>query len=297
MPGDQTDPQWFNDHLFGNGQGPSPLKLLRITPDEGDASWDTLQLAQNNRLLPRLAAESAFFENVKIFRHWEAAAPADDAKDNLDIVALFSDGSPAIAKKRFGAGRVVAFAIPADADWHNWPGNPSYVLMVQELVHALVANDSANQHRTVGEVIHQSIDISRYETDAALEDAAGNKSRLQATPKAGGKDQETNWEFALPAARRLGFSTLTLSRRDGGQEPLLFAANADATESDLKRADLNEIRRALTGLNVRIVSADDTSSFADRGNERELWRYFAWLLAVVLVSEQALGWFFGRERT
>jgi hypothetical protein len=48
---------------------------------------------------------------------------------------------------------------------------------------------------------------------------------------------------------------------------------------------------------VRIVSADDAGSFVDHGAERELWRYFAWLLAAVLASEQVLGWFFGRERT
>ncbi|HEY2411181.1 MAG TPA: BatA domain-containing protein [Pirellulaceae bacterium] len=297
MPGDQTDQQWFNRHMYENGQGLSPLKLLAITPDEGDASWTTLQLIENNRLLPRLAAEPAFVENVKIWRHWQAAVPPDDAKDTANVVATLSDGSPAIAEKSFGAGRVVAFAIPADADWHNWPSTPSFVLMVQELVHALIANDSANEHLTVGGTIHQSIDIARYDTDAVFEDPAGNQVHLQATAKGGGQDQETNWEFVLPATRHLGFSTLTLSRRDGGHEPLLFAANADATEADLKRADLDAIRPALAGLNVRIVSADDAGSFADQGAERELWRYFAWLLAVVLASEQLLGWFFGRQRT
>jgi hypothetical protein len=297
MPGDQIDQPWFNSQLYENGEGLSPLKLLAITPDEGDTTWTTLQIAENNRLLPRLAAEPAFFENVKIWRHWQAVSPPNDAKDAPNIVGKFSDGSPAIAEKSFGAGRVVAFTVPADPDWHNWPSNPSFVLMVQDLVHALIANASADDTLVVGETVHRSIDIVRYDTDAVFEDPSGNKTRLQAKPKDGGKEQGTNWEFALPAATRLGFSTLTLSRRDGGQEPLLFAANADSTETDLKRADLSAIRPELTGLNVRIVSADAAGSFADNGSERELWRYFAWLLAAVLVSEQALGWFFGRQRT
>jgi hypothetical protein len=296
MPGDQTDPQWFNSQFYDNGEGLSPLTLLSSTPHENDTTWTSLHIAEGNRLLPRLAAEPAFFENVKVFRHWQAALPENDAKDAVNIVARFSDGSTAIANKSFGTGCVVAFTVPADADWHNWPSNPSFVLMVQELVHALVTHGSANDALMAGEAVHRSIDIVRYETDAVFEDPAENKTRLQAVSKIGEDDPITNWEVVLPPATRLGFYTLTLSRRDGDQAPELFTANADPTESNLKRADSSVIR-ALASRNVRIVSADNMDSFANNNSERELWRYFAWLLAVVLASEQVLGWFFGRERT
>jgi len=299
MPGDQTDAQWFNSVFWQNGQGLSPLRLISTTPDEGNQKWAGLQFVEHNKLLPRLSAGSAIVENVKIFRHWQAESLDANVAGAGSVVARFNDGlnSPAIAEKQWGDGRVVVFAIPADADWHDWPSHPSYVLMMQDLVHVLVGDLSSKHFVRVGEAIRQPVDLAEFDIDAIVEAPTGLKTNLHAEPQAGGGVESLHWEFVSPVVKNLGFYMLTLSRRSGGREERLFAANPDRNESDLKRADPNAIKRSLVGTNARLISADDVPSLTDGTARSELWRYCAWLLAALLLTEQALGWFFGRERT
>ena len=133
LPGDQIDEQFFNDHYCRDGAGLSPLKLesdprrrdgknLGHAPGRERQSRSAQGFAgQNNPLL----------DNVKVFRWWGAAVKKEQLGKEVSVAARFSDveDSPAIAEKAFGKGRVVAIAIPADADWHNWTSDPSYLIV------------------------------------------------------------------------------------------------------------------------------------------------------------------------
>jgi hypothetical protein len=298
MPGDRTDAAQFNQLLWQDGRGLSPFKLSGTVGDSAQQAWLSLRLTENNALLPLLGSEQQMLlQDVKFYRSWRANLNQGADWPEVEAVALFNDAehSPAIAVRSLGEGHVVAFAMPADADWHNWPSSPSYVLLVQELVQSLIGNDANRGLLRVGQPIGLSLDMAQYEPEAVLEDPEESKINVAATPTTS-RTNSPQWQMTSAIAKRLGFYEVSLARRGEGQEQILFAANADSGEGDLKRVDLAELKRALSGTQVRIIAGNDGAMVGDQTQRQELSRYLAWLLVAILASEQALGWLFGRQR-
>jgi hypothetical protein len=302
MPGDQIDEQFFNDQYWRDGSGLSPLKLEGIRGDESEATWARLRIDDaNHEVLKQFAGQNnPLLENVKVFRWWGASVKSQQAGKEVAVVARLSDvdDSPLIAEKPFGKGRVVAFSIPADADWHNWTSDPSFLLIMQDLVRYLAANRGGGGAIRVGEPIRQPVDLTQYELDAALSGPHDVKVNLQAAaPAATDATESTTWQVEYPAAAWQGFYELKLARRDGGSDAVLFAANVDPAEGDLKRSNRQALFRELAGTNVKLVEGSEAQSLADAGQQTEVWWYLLWVVVAVLSGEQVLGWFFGRSRS
>lgn len=304
MPGDQIDEQFFNSQYWKDGAGLSPLKLESIRGDETETAWANLRVADANHEVFRQFAgqNNPLLENIKFFRWWGASVPRQTTGTDVSIVARLNDAddSPAIAEKRFGQGRVIACAVPADADWHNWTSDPSYLLVMQDLVRYLATDRGSRGLLQVGEPIREPIDLTQYELDAALTGPHELQVHLQAAaPRKGeaASDRPAVWQLEHPAATAQGFYELKLARRDGGSQTLLFAANVDPSEGNLKRANRRALERELAGTNVQIIAAAQASSLADRGTQTEIWWYLLWGVVAVLSGEQVLGWFFGQRRT
>jgi hypothetical protein len=303
LPGDQIDEQFFNAQYWKENAGLSPLRLETIRGDESEATWASLRITDvNHEVFKQFAGQNnPLLENVKFFRWWGASAKSQPGHE-VSVIARLSDveDSPAIAEKSLGNGRVVLFAAPADADWHNWTSDPSYLLIMQDLVRYLSADRGSRGLVQVGEPLQQTVDLTQYDLDATLPGPRVLKVSLQATaPEAGDtkSDQAAIWQIEYPAASSQGFYELSLKRRDGGHDAMLFAANVEPTEGDLKRADRRTLERELAGANVRFVSAAEAQSLASSGAQTEIWWYLLWGVVAVLSGEQVLGWFFGQRRT
>jgi hypothetical protein len=308
LPGDQIDESAFNSQYWRDGLGLAPLKLIAIRGDELENTWARLRVENpNHEVLKQFAGQSnPLLENVKVFRWWDSAANASQLSENVDVVARLNDvdDSPAVAEKTLGKGRVVQFSMPADADWHNWTSDPSYLLIMQDLVRYLAAGRQSRGMLRVGEAIRQAVDLTQHELDVKLAGPRELKAELQAAapvfqaPDSGESSsaEPTLWEVEHQAAAQ-GFYELTLTRRDGGSDPLLFAANVDPAEGDLKRVDRRTLERSLAGSNVKVVLAGQSLALADSGQQTEVWQYLLWLVVAVLAGEQVLGWFFGRARS
>lgn len=302
LPGDGVDLPFFNGHMWREGHGLSPLKLETILGDEQQSSWVGIRFSDAARIMPQFAGpENPLLTSIKIFRRWQASVPRGEAAIGINVLASFSDdaNSPAIAEKAWGDGRVVAFTIPADADWHNWPSHPSYLLLLQDLVHSLTDDGQARGMLQVGEAIHQPVDVTRYERQAALTGPKLLQATLQAAPLAKSPARAENatvWQVSYPT-EHLGFFEISLARRDGGHDRVLFAANADEDEGNLQPADRAALQREFAGTNIRLLAPGELDSLSGSAARAELWWYLAWLLVAVLASEQLLGWLFGRDRS
>ena len=75
----------------------------------------------------------------------EVAEKVADRGENTNVLARYNDESSniAIAEKRFGQGRVLAFTFPADEEWTNLPqvGSANIILHLQ-MCEYLAVNDS-----------------------------------------------------------------------------------------------------------------------------------------------------------
>jgi hypothetical protein len=166
-------------------------------------------------------------------------------------------------------------------------------------VRYLAANRGNHGLVTVGEPIRQAVDLTQYELDATLSGPRSLKANLQAAAplaNTAAGAQPTEWQIEYLAAAAQGFYELKLHRRDGGDDALLFAANVDPTEGDLKRADRPALERQWAGTNIKILSLTGSQSLAEAGEQTEIWWYLLWAVVVVLSGEQLLGWFFGQGR-
>ena len=246
-----------------------------------------------------------------------------------------ADDSPAFAEKPFGRGRVLATTIPADDDWSNFTDNPSYLISMQELVRYMSGDRGDKGLVRVGEPLRQPLDLTQYELDAAVEGPKEKKANIQAASgseqdgaKAGkgaaetstdvktaadkkdkstadktAKDgkgenaqQKTVWQLEYKGTDLVGFYEMKLNRREGGLEPVLFAANVDPTEGNLKRADADTMKKEVGDANIHLVKFDEVISVAGGGAQTEIWWYLIWAVVAILCCEQVLGWYFGLGR-
>lgn len=311
LPGDQIDEQAFADFYFKDGAGLSPLKLEAIKGDETEKTWATLRVENTNHDVLKVFAgqNNPFLDNVKAFRWWGSSVKKEQVGKEVSIAARLSDveDSPVFAEKTFGKGRVLSMAIPADADWTNWTSDPSYLIVMQELVKYMSGDRGEAGLLTVGQPLREPLDLTVHELDASLTGPSERKANVQAVAPAtapagesgsddGAAASETVWRLEYPDTGDQGFYDLALTRREGGEDHVLFAANVDPSEGDLKRVDRSAMEKELADTNVKIIDAAASGSLADVGSQTEIWWYLLWAVVAVLGGEQLLGWFFGWGR-
>jgi hypothetical protein len=301
FPGDQVDEEFFNSRFYGTGDSEgkelSPLRLESLSGDESEKDWKNFKIEdeQHPVLKDFAGQQNPILNKVQIYRWWKAAIAKGKGATPANVLMRFSDAeeSVALAERSFGKGRVVVSTIPCDADWTNWTSDPSYILIMQELVRYLSAGDAQEGLLRVGEPLRQEIDLTQSNLDAELLLPGNRKVNVQATQLPGA--EANRWLLEHPGTTKQGFYELKLARRDGTPASVLFAANVDPSEGDLRRANVDAMQKELRDANVQFVSGAN-ASLGKMGAQLEIWRYLLWLLIGLLLSEQLLGWLFGRRR-
>jgi hypothetical protein len=301
MPGDQIDEGFFNQHYFKDGAGLSPLKIENIRGDETDETWSLLRVEQTNHEVLKVFAgqNNPFLDNVKIFRWWGASAKKEQLGNEVSIPAKLNDpdDSPALAEKSFGDGRVFLTTMPADADWSNWTSDPSYLIVMQELVRYLSTDRGDRGLLRVGQPIRQPVNLAEYEIDASLVGPRDRKANVQAIAgEKAGEGEQTVWTLEYPNTDLQGFYEVKLVRRNATPETALFAANVDPAEGDLKRVDQNQLKKNLGDAKVEFITVAKLGTLDSTGASSELWWLLLWGVVGLLCSEQLLAWWFGRAR-
>jgi hypothetical protein len=300
MPGDQVDAASFNKHFWRDGRGTAPLALATIAGDDRRENWASLEVtdAEQAVLAPFAGQNNPLLSSTKVFRWWTTAEPASRGQEIAVPLRLTNGRAPALAEKTLGRGRVCQFAFPADAAWSTWPADPSYLLVMQSLIRYLASDRAAPGQLFAGQPIRTAIDIARFEPAGVLTGPGDLRAELQAIPPQNTETRHTaEWQLEYAEAATRGFYELELTRRESGKQRLLFAANIEEAEGDLKRVPDERLKSELAGSRVELLHAAAMATLAESASRVEIWRYALWLLAGVLAAEQVLGWLFGRWRT
>jgi hypothetical protein len=301
LPGDQVDEAFFNKYFFGEGENEgkelSPLRLESLSGDETEKSWANFRIddAQHPVLKDFAGTQNPILNRVQIYRWWKGSVKRGPGIPPADVLMRFSDAEDSIAlvERAFGQGRVVVSTIPADADWTTWTSDPSYILIMQEMVRYLAKGDSREGALRVGEPLRHVIDLTKQEMDSELLMPGQKRVNLQANQLAGA--QESRWLMEHKSVPRQGFYELALAVRGGEKQTVLFAGNVDPAEGDLRRANVDAMQRELQDANVQFLSGAG-STLGGIGAQMEMWKYILWILVGLLMGEQVLGWLFGRRR-
>jgi hypothetical protein len=221
---------------------------------------------------------------------------------------LYENGEPAAVEKTLGVGRVILFGTTADKAWNNWPSKNDYMPLVNFIALDLIRPAYLLRNRGYAE--HFSMTLPRQDIGAArregirLVDPAGEASQMEVLTEEGLAESGT--------IRRAGVYSAVIPGET--RRVIYFAANRNVEESDLlpleDRDLLSFIPRAgdtqaehggyfknyVTQADFQLMPADakavDESTKA-AGGSREIWRWLAAAVLVLLLAESVLARRFG----
>ncbi len=154
------------------------------------------------------------------------------------IVLKYADGTPAVAERPWGLGRVVLFSSTADSGWNDLPVRPAFVPLLHRTLGAVVSRQDEGLNIRVGERFTRRVPAEFLDHDVSV-----FPPRQTALREVRRVEMVNGWPTALFEQTDLaGLYDAKI------QEPplaLKFAASADPGESsldELSPAQLNTLR-------------------------------------------------------
>jgi hypothetical protein len=303
--GDRVDRAFYNAALFKDGAGLLPGKLGVIEGDPNnpekffrlkvEPGAHSLQLALGGELAALLASMHvrafvpvAAVSDRRNLQPETAGGHRPPLQQNVGVLASFTDraNSPALIEHRFGNGRVLVFGSTASAHWHDWPGNPSYPVFVNELCSLLSRTPSQDRTARVGAPVERVVEPQFLDGSVTLKTPRyPEQPAVRLTPQPVGEQMRVRHADA----GRAGVYEMTLEGH-GEQRSDVFARNVDPAEGDLAKADPAAIATALGDAPVRLMPNLATAELdlREKGRGKEFWKYVLIALLAVLVVEQTL---------
>ena len=215
-------------------------------------------------------ARSGDFTSARYLRYRQLTPTATDA-----VLARFDDGAVALAERRVGEGRVLAFGSTFDGYWNDLPVQPVFLPLVQSLVRHAAGWTPQRPWETVGQVL-------------ALSDDNARGPRVAVAPSG----ERTRWGEAdslrsLPL-REQGF--YEIRDADAVAPSRVVAVNPDPTESELGAFPPDELSRAVApaGAATATAAGATTLSAAERERRQTLWWYVLVVALLLLAAESVL---------
>lgn len=199
-------------------------------------------------------------------------------------LARFDDGSVALAERRLGAGRVLAWGSTLDTFWGDLPLQPVWVPFVHEMAKHAAGFSRERAWVTVGDVVD-----GRGEGRGTRGEEASVEEIVARAPS-GATTRIAARASAAPGASSLAPLELTEQgfwelrpAGDPAAQPRIVAANLDLAEADLARLDPEELAAAVApraGTPDAAREAEAALTPEDRERRQAGWW---WLLAGALL--------------
>jgi hypothetical protein len=213
------------------------------------------------------------FSGTRLLRYVRLDAPRD-----VDVLARFDDGLPAVLERRLGTGHIMALAVPLDAQNGDLPLQPAFLPFVRQLLLHTSGRDAVPLWRTTAE----SWSLPDSLKDPVVRTPDGSLLR----PKGDSLGR------AVPLADAGLYAAFSGSVT--GAPEALAAVNVPPGESDLTPIDPKEL---LLGVRESAPSAAATAAVPPTPTELERrqnpWRVFLIIVALALLGETIMatrGW-------
>ena len=303
MPGNKIRASTFNDVFYEDGDGLSPIELQSISGDPTMSTWVNFEVDPQIHPAFRIVVDSdrTSLSRVDVFSWWTSNFDKQQLGKSFAIPLRLSDdrNSPAMVERSWGNGRVVVFTIPGDGDWSMWPSSPTYAPVMIDLIDYLIGAVGESSNLKIGGLVSYPVDLSVCESRVFLKDPNGERIESVARPilNADGTEQDdVLCRVEFDNIHRRGFYEVGLKRHAGNADQVLFATNIDPEEGRLSRLSESTMEGDFFVDKVRRLSANELKNETVSGGNTEIWPQIVWLLLIVLVCEQFLGWWFGRKR-
>jgi hypothetical protein len=287
FPGGRTDVEAFNRNFADI----APCRLVkRVSAREEDKSFEGVVISELNLTHPALALfaqpHHGDFSTVRFKQYFTLS----DSQAST-VLARFENRRPAMLLRKVGKGTSILVASSANQEMNDLALRGVFVPFVQESARFQA---SASGRRisdvTVGSEVQ--VELPAGATNAVLVRPGGEKEDLAVTNRP--TDAAGLAVGSAPTATFLP-AVAGIYRVQSGAGEVLFAANPDPRESDLKRMKSDEIAAALTTQRGQVAEAGAMLHVAARRTQREeveaaqRWGWYLLVLAAaMLVGEMFL---------
>lgn len=313
--GDMVIPERYNLVLYGNGDGPLPVRLNDVAGDPDHMAHSEINIETYDHPITR------FFKHWQLalrrpmtFQYYDCEVP-EGAKDTV-VIATYSDDkkTPAIVERRFGRGTMILITTSASShDWNNWNKYPFFSILLAETVSYLSQSSMTRTNYLVGETYQRLLTTHEWASDVYIMPPTGESIKKNLKKITGGEGEESSGdesatvfllshkETDVAGIYRIVFApqehvSSRLQRTEG------FAVNVDTVlESDMTKLVQIELQEAMPALEPRPVIKHyseirrETGSKADKPGGREFWKYFIAAVLVLLTCESLLAQRFGKH--
>ena len=280
FPGPRTQPDSYNDDPVLRDLLPARLGAM-LDPGRagGVAAW---QVRDYHHPVTALWNDPANgnLGTVRATQYFPLTLPAGGASQ---VVVAYADGSPAVAERAVGKGRVVLFGVPATTRWSNLPIHPDWVPLLRRLVDYLASDGSpASSSLPPGAAFQQKVaaDLAGRELSVV---PPGGVARPAGKVELIGQEAVVRYRDTEAA----GGYRLLVAGEEGAVAA--FAVGIDPQESDLRvvdRARLDALAADKSGQPSAPNHAPEVR--ANAGVRRELWRPLLCAAGLVVLSEMFL---------
>ncbi len=215
---------------------------------------------------------------------------------NVNSIARFNLGKPALLEKNYGAGKILLWAAPLEESEGDLVMHPFFVPFINRSVECLASDLS----RLDEEILVDSKIIREFPSDLTekgmeLIDPQMKKIALQSSFSArdgSAFNKQTDKlilridHTPLPGI----YSILTRSSSTGEEIVDRFAVNISPIDSDPQKIDRTEAEKKLEKLNFFYINPQDDieKSILQSRYGKELWKTFLWVALGLLVLEMYL---------
>jgi hypothetical protein len=210
------------------------------------------------------------------------------SNSTVRVAAQLRNGAPLIVEHRFGKGRVLAFLTTAAPIWNNWAGNPSFLVVMQDLAVYLTQRPAAGESRLAGAPLTLNLDpkVSRPEVQFTVPKETG--SRAVTVNAARGTDGTLT--ASLFDTDRSGYYEAQLARADNSVETRRYAMNVDPAEGNLAACDGGQLAKRLKDVKYQYEQAATFQSSSSELAGYNLGEAILYTLVLLLIGEQILAW-------
>lgn len=289
--GDRVDLNWYNDSLLQAGLLPRRLVSLQgaLAETQDDVPGLGTQVIPQNYEHPALV----FFNDPQqgdlstaSIRRWYSTAEANEVSDgeadNLSsIMASLGSGDPWLIEKKVGNGSVVLMTTACDADWTNFPLQPVYVPLVQQLVTTLAANATPPRNIETGQpavAVLEPVAEGVAAVDQALVITPAGQQRTIPV-----QTQDERRQIRFDSTQQPGVYELTTPEG----ELVHFVARTTAEESDPRLMKDEQVKLKAEALGGQVIDSSKAYLAENdlRRHGREIWKYLLAAMVGLLAIE------------
>ena len=229
------------------------------------------------------APGSGDFSSAHIFQHRSLRVAGDSG-----VLAWFDDGTPALAERQFGRGRVMVWASSIDDYWTDLPKNPVFLPFVRQLARHTGRFSDARPWFTAGDIL----DLTRHGellTGLVERTAPGAEPTVLTLHSPTAKRVRFSDSVqATPLLERGFYELRTAVTAEGSGRPV--AVNVDLSESDLAHMEPEELVTAALAATATggPQATADAATAAERERNQKIWWYLLVGAFLVLATETIL---------